>query len=77
MDCGIAVENMALAAESLGIGSCIMTSSRILFNADKDDALARELELPTGYQHMVSLSLGYKNEDPEAKPRKEGLINIL
>lgn len=77
IDGGIAIENMALAAESLGLGSCIMTSSVILFNADQDGALVRELGFPTGYKHVCTLSLGYKAEFPEPKPRRDNLVNII
>lgn len=77
IDCGIAVQTIALAAESLGLGSCIMASSELLFAADADGSLARELGLPEGYRHVVSICLGYKNEAPEAKERNEGLVNYL
>jgi nitroreductase len=77
IDCGIAVENIAVAAESLGIGSCIMTSSQLLFAEDKDGALAREIGFPEGYKHVCSISLGYKDENPPAKERIEGLINYV
>jgi nitroreductase len=77
LDCGIAVENIALAAESLGIGSCILASSELLFDADKDGSLAKELGFPAGYKHVCSITLGYKDESPEAKPRIEGLINYV
>lgn len=77
IDCGIAVENIALAAESLGIGSCILTSSRNLFMNDKDGSLARELGFPTGYGHICAITLGYKGENPPAKERKEDLVNYI
>jgi nitroreductase len=77
IDCGIAVENIALAAESLGIGSCIMTSSEILFFADQDGSLGRELGFPEGNKHVCSISLGYKDENPPAKERKTGLVNYV
>jgi nitroreductase len=34
IDCGMAAENITLAAESLGIGSCIMTSSGFLLSSE-------------------------------------------
>lgn len=77
IDCGIAVQTIALAAESLGLGSCIMASSELLFAADSDGSLARELSIPEGYRHVVSICLGYKNEAPEAKERNAGLVDYL
>ncbi len=77
IDCGIAVENIAIAAESLGLGSCIMTSSELLFADDGDGSLARELGFPEGNKHVCSIALGYKDENPPAKERKEGLVNYV
>jgi nitroreductase len=77
IDCGIAVENIALAAESLGIGSCIMTSSQLLFADDKGGTLAREIGFPEGYKHVCSIAVGYKGENPPAKERKTGLVNYV
>lgn len=77
IDCGIAVENIAIAAESLGLGSCIMTSSELLFADDSDGSLACELGFPEGNKHVCSIALGYKDENPPAKDRKEGLVNYV
>mgnify|MGYP000903898726 CR=1 FL=1 len=77
MDCGIAVQTIALAAESLGIGSCIMASTELLFANDADGSLSRELGFPPGYKHMVSICLGYKDEAPDAKERNEELVNYV
>jgi nitroreductase len=77
IDCGIAVQTIALAAESLGLGSCIMASSELLFAVDTDGSLACELGFPQGYRHVVSICLGYKNEAPEAKERNAGLVDYL
>jgi nitroreductase len=77
IDCGIAVQTIALAAESLGLGSCIMASSELLFAADVDGSLARELGFPQGYKHVISICLGYKNESPEAKERNARLVDCF
>lgn len=77
IDCGIAVQTIALAAESLGLGSCIMASSELLFANDADGSLARELGFPQGHKHMISICLGYKDEALEAKERNAGLVDYL
>jgi len=78
IDCGITAENICLAAESLGLGSCILTSSEILFAEDNSGELKKELAIPEGYKHFCSVALGYKNcEDPQPAPRREGLITYL
>ncbi len=71
-------ENISLAAESLGIGSCILTSSEILFAEDKSGKLKKELGIPEGYKHFCSVALGYKNcENPQPAPRHEGRVTRI
>jgi nitroreductase len=78
VDCGAAAENMALAAESLGIGSCVMTSPAFLFASEKGNALRSDLGIPDGYNHVCCVSLGYGDgELPEAPPRDSSVINFV
>jgi nitroreductase len=77
IDCGIAAENICIAAESLNIGSCIMTSSANLFLNDADGALSREIGIPTGYKQICAVTLGYKDENPTAPARNPGLVNYV
>lgn len=76
IDCGAAAENIALAAEALNIGTCLMTSSELLFAKDTDGKLKKALGIPEGYRHVCALTLGYKDgEQPVAAPRKENLVS--
>ena len=68
MDCAAAAQNIALAAESLGIGSCIMTSAGFLFASAKGQEMKHELGIPEGYEHMCSIALGYKGADSVTVP---------
>jgi nitroreductase len=72
IDCGAAAENMALAAEALGLGSCLMVMPGRLFAADEDGRLARELGFPEGYTHVVSVALGYREGERPAVPARKG-----
>lgn len=77
-DCANATENMALAAHSLGIGSCIIASFRAAFSQPDGDELKKALGVPDGYTPFFALSLGY----PAAQcggpaPRREGTINYV
>ena len=58
----IAVENMALQATELGIGSCWV----MMFNEDK---LAEILDLEENLELVSLLALGYPEEEPEQRPR--------
>ncbi len=76
IDCGAAAENIALAATSLGIGSCVMTSPAFLFASEKGNALRPQLGIPEGYNHVCCVALGYADgERPEAPPRDRSAIS--
>ena len=62
VDCGIAVENMALAAEGLGIGSVILGLPMPAFKGDKANELRERLECPEGYDFVIALALGYASD---------------
>jgi len=78
IDCGAAAENIALAAESLNIGSCVIAMSGFLFESDNADEVKRELDIPEGYKHIISVALGYKdNENPPIPQKKTDVINYI
>jgi nitroreductase len=64
LDCAMAAQNIALAAESMGIGSCIMTSAGLLFASVEGLEMKKELGIPKGYKHICSIALGYRMDDP-------------
>jgi nitroreductase len=77
-DCATAAENIALAAESLGIGSCVITSSGFLFGSEKGHAFSEELGIPDGYRHSCTVALGYKDGDSPAMPaRNPNVLNFV
>jgi len=77
LDCGAAAENITIAAESLGIGSCVIASSAFLFATDEGNELRGELLIPDGYSHVCSVALGYKAEDPPTPERIAGVISYV
>jgi nitroreductase len=77
-DCGAAAQTIALAAKSLGVASCVMTSSGFLFQSEKGNALKKEFGIPDGYNHVCAVALGYQDgKDPEVPPRKKEVINYV
>lgn len=78
IDSGAAAENMAIAAQSLGIGSCIIASSDLLFLGDTVESYRKELHIPENYNHILCVALGYPAGDiPEAKERKKDVIDYI
>jgi len=61
-DCANAVENMAVAACSLGLGSCYLGSFKMCLESPQGAGLLQELKIPEGYAPLYALSIGYGNE---------------
>jgi len=77
VDCGIAVENMALAAEGLGIGSVILGLPQAAFKGEKADELRAKLRCPEGYDFVIALSLGYAKDTKEPHETHEEKISRI
>ncbi len=78
LNCGCAMENMAIAAKALGIDSCIIGQTRYMFNQANTADINLLLKIPEGYQHDCSICFGYLDGDnPEPKPRKEGVVDYI
>lgn len=60
LDAGIAVENIALAAEGLGLGSLIIGCIKGALSGEKRDYFANALRLPDGYDFEIAIAVGYK-----------------
>lgn len=60
VDAGIAVENIALAAESMGLGSLIIGCVRDALTGDRKEYFSRELKFPEGYEFVIAVALGHK-----------------
>jgi nitroreductase len=78
IDCGAAAENIALAAESMNIGSCMVAMSEFLFVSENAGEIKKELGIPENYRHVITVTLGYKEgETPPAPPKKKENINYI
>lgn len=77
-DCAAATQNMLLAAESLGLGTCWIFFVLLAFNSPQGNELRKELKIPEGYKPYYSTLVGYKNvEVVEAEDRKQNLITYI
>ncbi|NLJ85356.1 MAG: hypothetical protein GX322_02860 [Firmicutes bacterium] len=77
-DCANAVENMAIAACSLGLGSCYIASFKIAMEKPEGAFLLRELGIPKGYRPLYALTLGYSDETlGERAPRRENTVTFI
>ena len=76
-DCAVAAENMMLAADALGIGSCYIGQGWTAFADPYGQEILQQWNIPTDHYAVMQLLLGYPREGdkhPTPKPRKEGRI---
>ena len=76
-DCAAAAENMMLAADALGIGSCYIGQGWTAFADPYGQEILRQWNIPTDHYAVMQLLLGYPragDKHPTPKPRKEGRV---
>jgi len=77
-DCALAMENIFLAASSIGIGSCWIHAITQLSNTEEGNTLISVLGIPQGNKIFASGAFGYAAvEAPAAAPRKENTVHII
>ena len=66
-DCGLACQNMVLAAASLGYGTKIVSSPTMVLNGDDHDALCEKLGVDAAYQAVAVLLIGQADQQADAQ----------
>ena len=77
IDCGIAVENIALAAEGIGLGSVILGMPRGAFQTERADAFRRALDFPEGWDFVIAIAVGVPADTKDAHVVGEGKISFV
>ena len=78
LDAGLLGENMMLAAQSLGLGTCCLGGPvRFLLSNEKCKFFLDRLDIPDGYKLNYIIAIGYPDEQPEAKPRDESKVKYI
>ncbi|MBR5287214.1 MAG: nitroreductase family protein [Clostridia bacterium] len=62
-DCGLATQNMVIAANALGLGSKIVSAPTMALNGDKHDEICEKLGVDKAYKAVAVLLLGYADTD--------------
>lgn len=76
-DCAVAAENMMLAADALGVGSCYIGQGWPAFADPYGQEILRKWNIPADHYAVMQIVLGYPrpgDPHPEPKPRKDGRI---
>jgi nitroreductase len=78
LDCGLLGENMMIAAQSLGLGTCCL-GGPIHFMKESEAAAPylQRLGLSEGYELLYAIAVGYPDESPEAKPRDTSKVAFV
>lgn len=77
-DGSLVMENMMLAAHSLGLGSCWIHRAKEVFETDEGKNFLKELGIEGDYEGIGNCIIGYADgEYPKLKPRKEDYIYYL
>lgn len=75
LDAAVCAENMMLAADSLGIGSCMIARAAEVFATERGKEIQAEWGISEEYEAKLHLLLGYpEGEIPEAASRRDGRI---
>lgn len=78
IDCGLLGENIMLSAWARGIGSCCMAYPvRLMKESVSCAPYMERLGFSKGYNLLYCIAMGYPDETPKAKPRKDGMIRFV
>ena len=78
LDAGLLGENMMLAAQSLGLGTCCLGGPVRFLNSNPNAKFFLDkLDVPEGYQLNYILAIGYPDESPAAKPRDASKVKYV
>ena len=75
---GLMSENICLAAQSLGLGTCIMGGPAMFLNTNESARPYLErLGFSEGYHLQIVIAVGYPDEAPDAKPRDASKVAFV
>lgn len=78
IDAGLMGENMILAAQSMGLGTCCLGGPVGFLQGDPAAApFLKQLDIPEGYAIAYMIAVGYPDEQPQAKPRDTGKVKYI
>lgn len=78
IDAGLLGENIILAAQSLGLGTCCLGGPVAFLKSSEDcKPYIEKLGFSDGYELLYIIAIGYPDETPEAKPRDAGKVRFL
>ena len=78
LDAGLLGENMMLAAQSMGLGTCCLGGPvRFLVSNERCRFFLERLDIPDDYKLNYIIAIGYPDEQPEPKPRDTSKVKYV
>lgn len=78
LDCGLLGENMVLAAQAMGLGTCFLGGPvGFMKSTAEASSFIDQLSIPEGYSLIYAVAVGYPDENPDARPRDESKIKFV
>lgn len=74
-DGSLVMQNLMLAAHSLGLGSCWIHRAKEVFETEEGKEILKDLGITGDYEGVGNCIVGYADGDyPQLKPRKENYV---
>jgi nitroreductase len=78
IDAGMLGQNIMLAAQSMGLGTCCLGGPvRFLLSNEKCKFFVDRLDIPADYKLNYIIAIGYPDEQPNAKPRDAAKVKYI
>jgi len=78
LDAGLLGENMMLAAQAMGLGTCCLGGPvRFLLSNENARFFLDSLDIPSDYKLLYIIGVGYPDEQPDAKPRDASKVKFI
>ena len=77
VDAGIAVENLALSAQGMGLGSVILGRPRDVLDGENRKDWAQRLGFPEGHRFAIAIAIGHNTVSKDAHPIGEGKVSFV
>ena len=78
LDAGLLGENIMIAAQAMGLGTCCLGGPVRFLNSNAEARFFIDrLNIPADYKLSYIIAIGYPDEQPEAKPRDMGKVEYV
>lgn len=77
VDAGIAVENLALSAQGMGLGSVILGRPKEVFTGANGAVWEKKMGFPEGHEFAIAIAIGRYTVTKDAHPVGEGKVGFV